>query len=131
MKNRGLLNADIIREIASAGHTQLIAIGDAGLPIPAGVKRIDLSVVQGLPAFTDVLRAVCDELVVETYTYAKEADSANPKAVKAMAELLPGIPGRTVAHEDFKILLQQANVVIRTGECSSYANVILTAGVNF
>lgn len=131
MKNRGLLNADIIQEIASAGHTQLIAIGDAGLPIPPGVRRIDLSVVKGLPAFIDVLRAVCGELVVEAYTYAEEADSANPGAVKDMAELMPGIPGRTVPHEEFKIMLQRANVVIRTGECSSYANVILTAGVNF
>ncbi|MDE7220319.1 MAG: D-ribose pyranase [Oscillospiraceae bacterium] len=131
MKNRGLLNADIIREIAAAGHTQMIAIGDAGLPIPCGVRRIDLSVVQGVPAFADVLGAVCNELVVEAYTYAEEAGPENPEVVKVMTEMMPGIPGRTVAHEDFKILLQRANVVIRTGECSPYANVILTAGVNF
>lgn len=131
MKKEGLLNADIIREIAAAGHTQTIAIGDAGLPIPPGVKRIDLSVVRGLPGFADVLRAVCGELEVEAYTYAVEADSVNPEVVQVMAGIMPGIPSRTVAHEDFKIMLQQANVVIRTGECSSYANVILTAGVNF
>ena len=131
MKNRGLLNPEILREVASAGHTQLIAIGDAGLPIPPGVKRIDVSVVPGLPAFADVLQAVCGEMVVEAYTYAEEARQANPQVVRTMERLMPGIPGRTLSHEDFKTLLQRANVVIRTGECSSYANVILTAGVNF
>lgn len=131
MKSNGLLNPEILQEVASAGHTQLIAIGDAGLPIPPNVKRIDVSVVPGLPSFAGVLQAVCGEMVVEAYTYAEEAHLANPEIVQAMKRMMPGIPGHTLSHEDFKILLQRANVVIRTGECSSYANVILTAGVNF
>jgi D-ribose pyranase len=34
-------------------------------------------------------------------------------------------------HDEFKRLCEQAKAVIRTGECSPYANVILHSGVIF
>ena len=43
---------------------------------------------------------------------------------------LPVTP-QAVSHEDFKRLTQQARVMVRTGECTPYANVILVAGVSF
>ena len=43
---------------------------------------------------------------------------------------LPDTP-QAVSHEDFKRLTQQARVMVRTGECTPYANVILVAGVTF
>lgn len=40
-------------------------------------------------------------------------------------------PYRTVPHEEFKKLVGNAKCVIRTGETSSYSNIILVCGVNF
>ena len=131
MKKSNILNAEIIKEIASAGHTQSLVIADAGLPIPQGTKVIDLALVKGVPSFSDVLSAVCSELVVESYVYASEAEQANPAIVDCMQKCLPDIPKDSIPHEDFKTLSSKANVIIRTGECTSYANVILIAGVNF
>ena len=49
MKKSGIINAQLARLIASAGHFDKIALCDAGLPIPKGVEIIDLAVVTGLP----------------------------------------------------------------------------------
>ncbi|MDW8269060.1 MAG: RbsD/FucU domain-containing protein, partial [Anaerolineae bacterium] len=41
------------------------------------------------------------------------------------------VPFRVVPHEQFKALTSQARAVVRTGEFTPYANVILIAGVVF
>ena len=52
MKKQGILNAQMNRILASLGHTDLLVIGDCGLPIPAGVERVDLVSHAGLIAKT-------------------------------------------------------------------------------
>ena len=46
-------------------------------------------------------------------------------------EALPQVPFRRIAHEEFKEMAAKAKTVIRTGETTPYANIILVAGVNF
>ncbi|PIW12307.1 MAG: D-ribose pyranase, partial [Candidatus Infernicultor aquiphilus] len=36
-----------------------------------------------------------------------------------------------ISHEELKELSKQARAIIRTGECSPYANIILISGVIF
>jgi D-ribose pyranase len=55
----------------------------------------------------------------------------NPKTLKSMADILDGKPSKEVPHETFKALTKDAKVIVRTGETSPYANVILVGGVNF
>ncbi len=40
MKKHGVLNCEISEVVATMGHTDLLAIADAGLPIPDEVWRI-------------------------------------------------------------------------------------------
>ena len=42
MKRNGIINADISRVMSYMGHTDTIAVGDCGLPIPDETERIDL-----------------------------------------------------------------------------------------
>ena len=44
---------------------------------------------------------------------------------------LQGTPVSTLSHEDFKALTRGARAIVRSGEFSPYANVILRAGVVF
>ena len=90
-----------------------------------------MSVTAGLPRFLQVLEAVAGELVVESYICAGEIDEKNPETLRRMEEILAGKPVRKVPHEEFKRLMEKAKCVIRTGETSPYANVILIGGVNF
>ena len=124
MKKSGILNARLAGLIAALGHGDALVIADAGLPIPRGVEVIDLAVVLGTPGFWPVLDAVLDEMVVESATVAEEAAALT----SAFEERLPV---KTVSHEELKRISCTARAVIRTGEATPYANIVLTAGVAF
>ena len=131
MKKDGILNPQLSAAIAAIGHTQFLVIADPGLPIPKGVPVIDLSLVRGIPSFLDVLHAVREELVIESYFVASEMETVSGALYQKVREELPGLPESRMPHEDFKKALASAQAVIRTGETTSYANIALVAGVNF
>ncbi len=132
MKKSTLLNAEISYEIAKLGHTQTLTIGDAGLPVPAGVKRIDLAVAKGVPSFLQVLDAVLSEIKVEKITLAEEINAKAPVLAKHICKRLDAnVETEYVPHERFKELTERSAAVIRTGETTPYANIILTSGVTF
>lgn len=130
MKKQGVLNWEIASVIAQMGHGDTICIGDAGLPIPSGVKRIDLAVTEGVPDLRTVLGAILEELAVEEVLVAKEL-AKNQVYLQSLQELLPLDHVTYIDHEELKARLSQAKVVIRTGEFTPYANVILRSGVVF
>lgn len=131
MKRDRLLNREIVAEVAALGHTEYFCIADCGLPVPKGVKVIDISITAGKPTFLEVLDAVTEELVVESIILAEEIDDRNKALSEQMNARFGQMPIRKVPHEDFKKLTQNAKCIVRTGETTSYANVILIGGVNF
>jgi len=131
MKKIGILNQPLSAAIAGLGHTDTLVIADAGLPIPPETQRIDLALTRGIPSFLDTLRAVLTEMQVEQATVAEELAQANPQVYEALKALLANVPVRLVPHATFKELTRSARAVVRTGECTPYANIILTAGVVF
>ena len=130
MKRTALLHAELSHAIASLGHGDMLVIGDVGLPIPPGPRRIDLALTPGIPAVADVLRTVLTEMQVERAVIATEAASREPGGALPAWCALPVTPAQ-VPHDEFKRLTAQARVMVRTGECTPYANVILVAGVTF
>jgi D-ribose pyranase len=131
MKKTGILNKDISEVVASLGHQDTLVIADAGLPIPAEIRRIDLALTEGIPGFLDTLRVVLTEMQVERAIVADEIIEASPDVYQALKELLGEVPIETVTHLIFKEQTRSARVVIRTGEFTPYANVILVSGVVF
>ena len=130
MKKLGHLNRDISRILASMGHTDCIVIADCGLPIPPHVECIDLSLGRGTPSYFAVLNSILDDFQVERAVLASECQSHNP-AVAAQAQTLSDVSVEFVPHSEFKQLTQQARAIIRTGEASPYANIVLYSGVIF
>ena len=139
MKKGRLLNAELSHVIARLGHTDTLTIADAGLPIPAGPQRIDLALTPGTPDFMQVVNAVALEMQVESALIAEEIKQHNPQlhsALVAVLEALQQHQGNSItisytSHEKFKQQTQRSQAVIRSGECSPFANVILSAGVTF
>jgi len=87
--------------------------------------------VRGSPPFLDVLDAVLEELHVEKAMMAVEMMDRSPTLYAALRERLASIPLEHVPHETFKAMTATARAVVRTGECTPYANVILVSGVIF
>ncbi len=133
MKKQGILNSDISRVLSYMGHTDCIAIGDCGLPIPDEVERIDLALEFGVPSFMDVLRVVTKDMKVEKIVLAEEIREQNPKVLGEIKELFAGQELETVfvSHTELKKQTRECKAVIRTGETTPYANIILQSGCIF
>ena len=133
MRKTKLLNRDLSYLVSDMGHFDRLAIGDAGLPVPGEVPKVDLAVCPGVPSFLEVLGAVLDETQVQRAVIASEMEQANPGLYKALRALLQEkeIAVDLVPHERFKRELAGCKAVVRTGECTPFANVILESGVTF
>jgi len=131
MKKTPLLNTSLSEVIASLGHGDLLVIADAGLPIPPQTRRIDLALTQGVPGFVETLQVVLQEMRVESVIVAQETGQVSPHILTAIQDLLPGTPVKTVTHEALKQMTKEARAVVRTGEFTPYANVVLISGVVF
>jgi D-ribose pyranase len=128
MKRRGIINAPLSGHLARLGHTDLVVVADAGLPLPSQVPVVDLAIVFGKPRFTDVLDALLEEIVVEHAWISAGADAGAP--ARWVDERLPQ-PAQRVAHEELKAMLPDVRLAVRTGEATAYANVVLRCGVPF
>lgn len=129
MKKNGILNSNIAKVLADLGHTDQIIICDAGLPIPANVEKIDLAIELGTPSFLAILEVLNQEMAIEKVILAAEIKEKNELVYSAVADLFPDIS--FVSHEEFKRQSQKTKAIIRTGEATPFANIILQAGVLF
>lgn len=131
MKKKGILNSEIAGVLAKMGHTDYIVIADCGLPIPSETIRIDLAFALGRPTFTEVLKSVLDDFEVERATLALEIKDHNLEILDRVHDLVPKKKLEFVTHEELKNISKRAKAVIRTGEATPYANIILHSGVIF
>ncbi|MGC9422407.1 D-ribose pyranase [Vibrio sp.] len=139
MKKSTLLNAELSYLVATLGHTDEITICDAGLPIGEQVERIDLALTHGIPSFIETVKVILSEMRVQAVVLAQEFAQVSPDLHAAlMAELKAeeargghSITVSYLSHEAFKIRTGASRAVIRTGECTPYANIIFQAGVVF
>ena len=139
MKRGKLLNAPLSALIARVGHTDEIVVCDAGLPIPDGPERIDLALTAGTPSLLTTLDALLYELTVERVVLAEEIKSVSPtchQQLLARLERHADEQGKPitidyVSHEAFKARSRRSRAIVRSGETTPYANLILCAGVAF
>lgn len=132
MKKIGLLNGELSKVIAEMGHNDVILIGDAGMPVPKGVQLIDLALVNGVPSFFDVLKAVLSELCAAEGIISIEMNEVSPHMKKELEEIIKDeFNLKEIPHEELKKLSGDVKAAIRTGEFTSYSNIILKSGVLF
>ena len=132
MKHRGILNAGLSGALARLGHTDLVVVCDAGLPLPydvPGVEIVDLAFTLGEPRFETVLRGLLEEIVVD-------GGGRGQRGRRVQRGMPPptDVPGTAVgagAPRGVQGANTSARLVVRTGEDRPYANVGLRCGVPF
>lgn len=125
MRANGLWHAELVRLLLDLRHHDTVVLADAGLPVPDAIPVVDLGWRRGEPRVRDLLAAVLDELVVERATLAKELDGGELRTA------LAAVPVELVSHDELKAMIGEARAVVRTGDDTPYANVVLHAGVPF
>lgn len=144
MKKQGILNSDISRVLSYMGHTDQICIGDCGLPVPEETQRIDLALKFGQPSFMSVLKEIAKDMKIEKIYLAEEIKWKNPELEKEIQSFFTeyetgfktsGIETNIeivyVSHKELKNMTKTSKAVIRTGETTPYANIILQSGCIF
>jgi D-ribose pyranase len=128
MKKTGIMNAPISTVIAHLEHSDMLTVGDAGLPVPSTTQRIDLALKPGVPGFLETLEVVLSEMYVEKAYVSEDILKKSPEIYEGIRKLLGNVPVETMAHLEFKKLTGSTKAIIRTGEFTPFANVILVAG---
>ena len=135
MKRNGIINADISRVLSYMGHTDTLAVGDCGLPIPEETERIDLALKMGVPSFMEVLREVAKEMKIEKIVLAEEIREKNPNVLEEILALVNELDTECeieyCSHGELQARTKTCKAVIRTGETTPYANIILQSACLF
>lgn len=126
MRREGIIHARLTGLLTALRHTDLFAVADSGLPAPPGVEVVDLGVVYGVPGFLPVLRAVLAEVDVEVAWGSVDVTDRNPAMATALGEL---VDPTLLPHEELKRLVGECRFVVRTGEATPFANLVLRSGV--
>ena len=131
MKKGGILNPAICSLLAELGHMDELLIVDAGYPLPPDAHVIDLTLTPGIPRFLDVLRAVNEELVIESITVASEITEFSPKLYQEILNIVGDVDVDEEPHHEFTEQSQGVKGIIRTAEFTPYANVRILSGSAF
>ena len=127
MKKKGIINSDLMCEIARLGHFQTFMIADMGFPIPKGVKVIDLALVRGVPSVRQVLNAVLEETVVQEIILMDKVTEANPDLERDVKKLLTAQDLNYISLDEFRERVLACNFVIRTAEDAPCSNILLVS----
>lgn len=129
MKEIGIVNRELARVISAQGHGDLLMVVDAGFAIPKGADIVDISLSENQPMAIDTLRELKKYFSVEKLIFANESKSVSPSWFNRVGELFgKDVPVDMVTHQEIKDLSTRVKAVIRTGDFTAYANVILVSG---
>jgi D-ribose pyranase len=129
MLRSGILNPQILSLLARVRHTNALVIADRGFPFWPQVETVDISLVDGVPTVLQVLDALRPNFDIEQFYMAEEFRLENSAETQARyAEAMRGAAVSFEPHVDFKKRVPGAIGLIRTGDITQYANVILISG---
>jgi D-ribose pyranase len=128
MFRQGILNPQILSLLARVRHTNMLVIADRGFPFWPMIETVDISLVDDVPTVLQTLRAIRENFDVTEVIMAAEFKKENPLRVQEEFISVAGIPITFEQHEDMKKLVPRAIGLIRTGDTTQYANMILVSG---
>ncbi len=128
MKKIGIINGPISSVIAHLEHSDMVTVADAGLPVPDSTQRIDIALKPGVPGFLETLEVILTEMYVEKAYVSEDVIKTSPTIYSGIKKLLGDVPIEPLPHTEFKKISGSTRAIIRTGEFTPFANVILVAG---
>jgi len=126
MLKTGILNPHINSLLSRIRHTNTIVIADRSFPFWPQIETVDISLVDDIPKVLDVFRAIQANFVIGHVFQAEEFLQVNSaETVRAFTEALANVPVTREPHTAFKKRVPSAIGLIRTGDTTPYANLIL------
>jgi D-ribose pyranase len=128
MIKTGILNPQILSLIARVRHTNLLVIADRGFPFWPMIETVDISLVDDVPTVLQVFTVLQAGCQFGQVYMAEEFLAANtPEVHNRFAAAAAGVPFLYEPHVDLKKRVPGAIGLIRTGDTTQYANMILVS----
>jgi len=126
MLKTGILNPAINSLLSRVRHTNTLVIADRGFPFWPGIETVDISLVDDIPRVLDVVQAIRQNFVIGSAFMAEEFRVANrPETHGTYLNVLSSISITFEPHIEFQKRVPRAIGLIRTGDTTQYANIIL------
>jgi L-fucose mutarotase len=130
-----LINPDIIRALAGAGHGALVLIADSNYPastkLGPNARIVYLNLTPGIPCAAVVLITLLDSIQVESAAVMQPDSEPEPEIFQAFRRLLPAnVEFNKLGRPEFYQAVGSPDtcLVIQTGERRLYANLLLRIG---
>ncbi len=126
MLKSGILNPAINSLLCRIRHTNTLVIADRGFPYWPQVETIDISLVDDVPRVLEVFNAIKANFVIGKVVMAEEFRRVNnAETLTSFERCFGNIPIAFEPHLQFKQRVPLAIGLIRTGDTTQYANMIL------
>ncbi|OON38665.1 carbohydrate transporter [Izhakiella australiensis] len=133
MRRDRILHPQLAQALATLGHSDILLVTDAGFPIPADARRIDLAFYPGMVDVLDILQVLRQEMFFDEIRMASEVPQCNPQLYDDVQRIFTGSGADFSALPHAQFLQQvptRAKVVIRSGSLNPWANFAMTASTD-
>ena len=129
MIKTGILNPTILDLLARVRHTNMLVIADRGFPFWPQIETVDISLCDNVPTVLQVLAAIRKNFDAGHAFMAEEFLAANSvEKQNVFRSALESVPLTFETHEAaFKKRVPHAIGLIRTGDTTQFANIILVS----
>ncbi|MFI5356595.1 MAG: D-ribose pyranase [Opitutales bacterium] len=125
MLRTGILNPRVLELLARIRHTNTLVIADRGFPFWPQIETVDLSLVDDVPTVLQVFDAIAANFKLGPVLVAAEFRTHNPAPKFAALRRRAGAQLQILPHLELKRRVPQAIGLIRTGDTTPYANLII------
>jgi D-ribose pyranase len=125
MLRSGILNPHVLDLLARVRHTNSLVIADRGFPFWPQIETVDLSLIDDVPTVRQVFDALAANFVIGRVTMAEEFKAHNPAEKLAALQKRIGDRLQFLPHTELKRQVPAAIGLIRTGDTTPYANLII------
>jgi D-ribose pyranase len=128
MLKAGILNPQINALLSRVRHTNMLVIADRGFPFWPTIETVDIALIDDIPTVLQVLGAIRPNFVIGEIVMAREFQEHNSLAVRdQFATAMHGLSTSLVSHEALKQRVPSSIGLIRTGDTTQYANLLLVS----
>ena len=128
MLKTGILNPQINSLLSRVRHTNMLVIADRSFPYWPTIETVDIALVDYVPTVLQVFNAICPNFVIGQIFMASEFQQNNSLDVQdQFGAAFAGLPLTFEPHLNLKCRVPFAIGLIRTGDATPYANIILVS----
>jgi D-ribose pyranase len=128
MLKTGILNPQINSLLSRVRHTNMLVIADRSFPYWPMIETVDIALVDYVPTVLQVFEAICPNFVIGQIFMASEFQQNNaPEVQDRFGVAFDHLCVTFEPHIELKRRVPSAIGLIRTGDPTPYANMILVS----